>query len=63
MTDKHPCKFMHRETRADGSSVFTAPHEIWNEVQLVFPAGYFDEGVPEWVEVDSFVVYSNKDQR
>lgn len=27
----------------DGSTIYVAPHEIWNVIEVKFPDGYFDD--------------------
>lgn len=53
-----PCTFEFVGTvQADGSMVFSTPHELNNEIILQFPAGYFgDRSTPQRVTIESFVV-------
>lgn len=50
---REPDRFDFHNRLDDGTTVYSAPHEIWNAVSITFPPGYWDseDGVyPAYVE-------------
>lgn len=48
--------FKHKNTMPDGSTVYAAPHELNNEVLIVFPSGYWDMSPPSEIRIADFSV-------
>lgn len=47
-----PDRFTFTKRLEDGSTVYSASHEIWNTVDITFPPGYWgdDNAAPDWVD-------------
>lgn len=47
-------RFNYRTSRGDGATVYSAPHELHNTVDITFPAGYWGSthDHPLWVDID-----------
>lgn len=44
-------RFEYAGTLPDGTTVYSAQHEIWNSVSITFPPEYWGREAPRWVEV------------
>lgn len=44
-------RFDYAGTLPDGTTVYSADHEIWNVVSITFPDGYWGRKPPTWVEL------------
>lgn len=55
--------FAHKTTHADGVTVYAAPHELNDEVQIHFPPGYWNESPPAKIEVDLNVGLKSTQQK
>lgn len=44
-------RFDYAGTLPDGTTVYSASHEIWNTVSITFPPDYWGREMPTWVDV------------
>lgn len=56
-------RFTLRILSPDGTSTYSAPHELHNEVHIIFPAGYWDHdgAPPDWVDIRFEIVRTKDD--
>lgn len=45
----HMNEFKYDRTQATGRTIFVAPHELWNEIEISFPPEYFGAVIPKTV--------------